>query len=99
MLAIEKRGVAGVVSAPNPRVFEPAAAATTQQRRKNFEIFTEADLTELPGQHKCAPRFTLPGPFPGGDIIREFCYNTAIKGFGALFFCNSRPFGARVAHC
>src|ERR1051325_8646328 len=52
MLAIEKRGVGVVDSAPNPRVIKPAV----QQRRQNVEIFTEADLTELPGQHKCAPR-------------------------------------------
>src|ERR1043165_7362775 len=57
MLAIEKRGVAGVDSAPNPRVIKPAV----QQRRQNVEIFTAADLTELSRQHKCAPQSILPG--------------------------------------
>jgi hypothetical protein len=66
MFAIEKRGVPVGDSAPNPGVIKPA----TQQTRQNFEIFTGADLTQLPGRHKCAPR-SSGRDFTSGKVFSE----------------------------
>jgi hypothetical protein len=54
MFSIEKRGAAVADSSPNPRVIEPTAKPTTQQRKQDLENFTEADLTQLRARHKRA---------------------------------------------